>query len=63
MRKYVGFAEDSVTARDIPSLSQTAYHSVNPRAQQQINGTPKHQHGISDAVVVKKAMSRDRGNS
>jgi hypothetical protein len=58
-----GFAEDSETTGDILDLNQTGYHSVTTRAQDQVNGTLKHQHGSSSAVIMKKTMSRGRGNS
>jgi hypothetical protein len=63
MRTGVDFAEDIVTAGDIPDLNQTGYHSVTTRAQEQVNGTLKHQHGSSSAVNVKKTTSQDRGKS
>jgi hypothetical protein len=59
----VGFADDIVTAGDVPDLNQTGYHSVTIQTQEQVNGTLKHQHGSSSAVIVKKTKSRDRGNS
>lgn len=52
-----------MTAGDIPDLNQTGYHSVTTRAQEQVNGTLKHQHRISSAVTVKKTLSPDRGYS
>lgn len=63
MHSCVGFAEDIVTAGDILDLNQTGYRSVTTQAQEQVNGTLKHQHGSSSAVNVKKTMSRDIGNS
>jgi hypothetical protein len=63
MHSFVGFAEDSVSAGDIPDLNQTGYPFVTTRAQEKVNGTQKHQYGSPSDVTVKKTMSQDRGNS